>query len=287
MNAEERRKEFADCTKMTDAVKLIQSGGVCHKSYSFYTSLDRVKSMLTEKRCMWLTRINSGIFDDLIECKKYGSKEKQSRVFIKCFAYGFRENAAMWGLYCPTTYKAVRVTVTEKAIRSLLESKCFDISGGKTTQKKLRAKIDFGDLVYASVKMKDEDPERSTYLYWNGVRTKQMPNLHKKLCGRNAAGRLKDIEWSFENEARLIVTTSKSKKAKHIAVGLPEDFIRGMSFTLSPWADDAEENLVREKIVEWLKAAGRENVSPEDRKVFRSSVLKGALKKWAEQRGLA
>ena len=288
MNLEQRREAFSDCTTMARAMEIVTEKKVGHREYSFYTSLDRVQQMLTGKMPnMWLTRINSGVFDDLIECKKYGSKEKQSKVFIKCFAYGFRESAAMWGLYCPTTYKAIRVTVTEKAIRSLLESQCFDISNGRPTRRKLRTKVDFSDLVYASVKTKEDDPERSTYLYWNGVRTKQMPDLHQKMDCRTVAGRLKDIEWSFENEARLIVSTSQSKKSKHVAIKLPHDFVNGMSFTLSPWADDSEEKLVRDKIVEWLKAAGRENVSPEDRKVFRTSVLKGALKKWAEQRGLA
>ncbi len=288
MNLEQRREAFADCTTMVKAMEVVTEKKVGHRAYSFYTSLDRVQQMLTGKMPnMWLTRINSGIFDDLIECKKYGAHEKQSRFFIKCFEYGFRESAAMWGLYCPATYKAIRVAVTENAIRSLLESNCFDISSGRPTERKLRATMDFSDLVYASVKTKKDDPERSTYLYWNGVRTKQMPDLYKKLCCRAAAGRLKDIEWSFENEARLIVRTSKSKKAKHIAIKLPTEFINGMSFTLSPWADNSEEKLVREKLVEWLKTAGRENVSSKDRKVFRPSVLKGALKKWAERRGLA
>lgn len=288
MNLEQRREAFADCTTMARAMEIVTEKKVGHRAYSFYTSLDRVQQMLTGKMPnMWLTRINSGVFDDLIECKKYGAHEMQNRFFIKCFEYGFRESAAMWGLYCSATYKAIRVTVTENAIRSLLESKCFDISSGRRTQRELRATMDFSDLVYASVKTKKDDPERSTYLYWNGVRTKQMPDLYKKLCCRAVAGRLKDIEWSFENEARLIVKAAKPKRSKHIAIKLPSDFINGMSFTLSPWADNSKEKLVRDKLVEWLQAAGRENVSSKDRKVFRSSVLKGALKKWAKERGLA
>ena len=285
---EQRRAEFAGCATMAKAMEIVNEKKVGHKTYSFYTFVDRVKQMLMgRKPNMWLTRINSGVFDDLIECKKYGAHEKQSRFFIKCFEYGFRESAAMWGLYCPATYKAIRVTVTEKAIMSLLESPCFNISRGRPTQRKIRAKVDFSDLVYASVKTKTDDPGRSTYLYWNGTRTKQMPDLYKKLRSKATAGRLKDVEWSFENEARLIVKTAKPKKVKHIAVKLPLDFIKGMSFTLSPWADDSEEKLVRDELVKWLQTAGRNNVSSEDRKVFRTSVLRGALKKWAEQRGLA
>jgi len=43
---------------------------------------------------------------------------------------------------------------------------------------------------------------------------------------------------------------------------------------------------LRRKLVEWLKVAGRNDVSTKDEDVFRQSTLKGALKKWAERRGL-
>lgn len=287
MKANERREEFADCAKMGDAIKIVQDGKICHKSYSFYTSLGRVESMLKANTpCLWLTRINSGVFDDLIENEKYGTDEKQGRLFIKCFTYGFKESAAMWGLYCPTTYKAIRVSVTKRGIDSLLKSQCVAISSGKPTSNKIQAKMDVSDLVYASVKTNDDDPDRSTYLYWNGVRTRQIPSLFEDLRRKMVAGRLKDIEWSFEDEARLIVKVPDSKKSQHIAVKLPFEFIHGMSFTLSPWADEDEEWMVRDKLTRLLRAAGRKNVSSEDEKVFRPSVLKGALTKWAERRGL-
>ena len=132
MNAGMRREKFAECAKMGEAIKIVREGEVCHKSYSVYTSLGRVESMLkADLPCLWLTRLNSGVFDDLIENEKYGTDEEQGRLFIKCFTYGFRESAAMWGLYCPATYKAIRVSVTEGAINSLLKSKCLEISRGK------------------------------------------------------------------------------------------------------------------------------------------------------------
>lgn len=287
MNAEKRREEFAECAKMCDAIKLVQDGRVCHKNYLFYTSLGRVESMLkSDAPCLWLTRVNSGVFDDLIENEKYGTDEKQGKLFIKCFTYGFRESAAMWGLYCPPTYKAIRVSVTERAINSLLKSKCLEISRGTPTLNKIRAKMDVSDIVYASVKTKKDDPGRSTYLYWNGVRTRQIPNLFEDLRRKMAAGRLKDVEWSFEDEARLIAKVPDSKKAQHIAVKLTPEFINGMSFTLSPWADEDEQRMVRDKLVRLLRAVGRKNVSSEDEKVFKPSALKGALKKWAERKGL-
>ncbi len=287
MNAGIRREKFAECAKMGDAIKIVQDAEVCHKSYSFYTLLGRVESMLKEDLpCLWLTRINSGVFDDLIENEKYGTDEEQGKLFIKCFTYGFRESAAMWGLYCPATYKAIRVSVTDSAIKSLLKSKCVEISSGKPKSNSIRAKIDVSDIVYASVKTKKDDPGRSTYLYWNGVRTKQIPSLFEDLHRKMTAGRLKDIEWLFEDEARLIAKVPDPKKSQHIAVKLPPEFIKGMSFTLSPWADEDEERMVRDKLARLLRAVGRNNVSSENEKVFKPSALKGALTKWAKQRGL-
>ena len=36
----------------------------------------------------------------------------------------------------------------------------------------------------------------------------------------------------------------------------------------------------------WLKIAGRDGVSAENKDIFMNSTLKDALKKWAERRGL-
>lgn len=289
MNAEERREEFATCSTMAKAIEIVNEKEVGHNNYSFYTFLDRVKQMLTgEPPCMWLTRIDSELFDDLIECKKFGSRapKKQSKTFIKCFSYGLRESAAMWGLYCPPTYKAIRVTVSKQAMESLLNSQCYRIIKDKPSQKGIHSTQEFTDVIYAAVKSKDEEAERSNNLYWNGVFSKRMPCLPKNRRSAVAAGRIKDIEWSFENEARLIVTTRAAMSTNHIAIKLSKEFITSMRFVLSPWTNEDEEEFLRRKLVEWLKVAGRNDVSTKDEDVFRQSTLKGALKKWTERRGL-
>ena len=288
-NLEERRNEFADCSTMAKAVQIVKGKELGHNNYSFYTSLDRVKQMLAgQTPNMWLTRIDSELFDDLIECKKFGSKapRKQSKTFIKCFSYGLRESAAMWGLYCPPTYKAVRVIVSASAMDSLRDRQCFKVTSKGNIGSRISTGKEFTDIIYADVKMNDDEVDRSNKLYWNGVFTKTMQELGKDRRCAKAAGRIKDIEWSFENEARLIVTTRAKMSANHIAIELREKFINSMRFTLSPWANKDEEEFVRVKLVEWLKVAGRTDVSTKDKDVFRQSTLKGALKKWAERRGL-
>ena len=179
-NLEERRNDFADCSTMAKAVEIVKAKEVGHNNYSFYTFLDRVKQMLTGKTpCMWLTRIDSALFDDLIECRKYGIRapKKQSKTFIKCFSYGFRESAAMWGLYCPPTYKAIRVTVSKEAMESLRKSQCFNITPKNNLGVEISTGKEFSDIIYAEVKMNDGEADRSNKLYWNGVFTKQIQNL--------------------------------------------------------------------------------------------------------------
>ena len=286
MNMEEHCDAFSACKTMSEAIRVMSGKYICHKNYSHYTSLDRLESMLTGKKpCMWLTRVDSELFDDLIEGKKYGigAKKKQEKTFITCFSYGLRESAAMWGLYCPKTYKAIRITVPDLAMKSLLESRCHRIlAKGKGLGKLAIYKRDFTDVTYAAVKWNDEEKERSNNLYWNGFFSKQIPNLRKECRSADAVGRVKDIEWSFESESRLIVTTRETMKADHIAVVLPPDFINGIRFTLSPWISEVEESFVRTCLVRWLQKAGRKDVSSEDSNLFKASVLKDALKKWAK-----
>ncbi len=289
MNAEERCKEFSDCATMKSAIDLVKEKEVRHNTYSFYTFLDRVKQMLTgEHPCMWLTRIDSELFDDLIECKKFGSRapKKQSKTFIKCFSYGLRESAAMWGLYCPPTYKAIRVTVSKQAMESLRNSQCYRIIKDKISHKGIYATKEFTAVIYAAVKSNDEEADRSNNLYWKGIFSKKIHSLSKDRCSAAAAGRIKDIEWSFENESRLIVTTTDGLSSDHMAIGLTADFIKSMRFTLSPWINEDEELFVRRSLVEWFKIAGRKGVIQEDEDVFKKSALKGALAKWAQRRGL-
>lgn len=288
MSMKEPHDAFYASKTMREAITKISNLEIWHKNYVHYTSLDRLESMLTGKKpCMWLTRVNSDSLDDLIEGKKYGigAKKKQGKTFIGCFSYGLRESAAMWGLYCPMTYKAIRVIVPQLAMKSLLESGCYMISTRGLCKFTIYKKS-FTDVTYAAVKWNEEEKDRANNLFWNGVFSKQISDIRKDCRCADAVGRVKDIEWSFENESRLIVTTRRKVDADHIAIALPTSFINGIRFTLSPWADEYEDRMVRDKLARLLRAVGRNNVSSENKKVFEPSALKGALTKWAKRRGL-
>ena len=65
---------------------------------------------------------------------------------------------------------------------------------------------------------------------------------------KSVTGRVKDQEWTFENEARLFVETKKEHDVDHIAIAVPDEVISSISFTLSPWLNEDEEELVKKAI---------------------------------------
>ena len=285
MNKEQREKSFRHQKTLAKAVSKVKSFGAYHHTYCCYTTIDRVGEMLNSAHpCMWLTRLDAGLFDDGIEHSKYGYKKDRSRTYIKSFIYGSQENAGMWGLYCPPTYKAIRLAITKTGMEALRHAKCVRLRGGKCSSTIGSSRLVLSDIIYASVRDDETGSERSNCLFWNGVYTGVIKGLEKSKEWKCATGFVKDAEWRFENEFRLNIKTDKTY-GSHIAIMLPPEFINGLSFTLSPWADKDELLFVKGKLCNWLKKSGR-LVASEDSKVFRKSVLSRGLKEWAKRRGL-
>ncbi len=256
--------------------------------YSFYTTVDRSIRLL-ETRRLWLTRLDAEEFDDGIEHKKYGDKSVASRLFIKCFQFGRQESAAMWGLYCPPAYQAIRVSISWQAFDELARQPCFPAGEGKESSPAPDV-VDkwVQDIVYASVVSADErsnesqrEIRRANALWYDGEYSNPIADLPNQISAESATGIVKDAEWRFENESRLFVQVKEPSREKHIAVAFPDSAIESISFTLSPWASDEEQAFVTDRLSVALLKARRK-----DSKLFRKSVLQDGLKKWAERRGL-
>ena len=279
-------KSFDSAKTLQQAVSFVKSKGCYHRVYSLYTNIDRIREMLTGKTYrLWLTRLDSGKFDDGLEGERYGAEAERSLTYIKCFMSGSQESAAMWGLYCPPTYKAIRLSIPQCAMLALCRSKLYKIRKGNNSNVPCDARSVMGaDLVYAAVEGDVGQSGRSHTLFWNGQYTKKIFNLQEAKCWKNITGLVKDIEWKFENEFRLVVKVKK-ESGTHIAIELPDEFIKSLKFTLSPWANNDERSFVKGRLVEWLRCAGRIVVS-EDSDLFKASALSHGLKQWAQNRGL-
>lgn len=286
MNSEARVEEFKKQNTLAKLVKCVKEFGAYHRSYCFYTSLDRVLQMMGSKyHRLWLTRLDAGLFDDGIEHKKYGAGKERSRTYIRSFTYGIQESAAMWGLYCPCTYKAIRVNITQKGMNKLLGCGIYEVKGKDNTDKKCDVEdISVSDILYASVEDDDHKGPRTNTLYWNGVYSKSLVQLKDEIEQMCATGYVKDAEWRFENECRLFYQVPENY-GDHIAVDLPLGFFNEISFVLSPWASEKERKDVQKQLKECFSRVGRTVV--DDSSVLRQSKLENGLQKWAKERGLA
>lgn len=286
MKHEERIADFKAASTLAKAIQVVKGFGAYHQTYCIYTTLDIVeKTLCAITPRLWLTRIDSGLFDDGIEAVKYGTKEERERTYIRSFMYGAQESAGMWGLYSPPTYKAVRIEISKAGIESLKAAKVFKAKGGKNLSAKCAVRsTTLSDLIYAAVEDEDSPKRRSQNLFWSGAFTGIIKNLSTSKDWKSATGFVKDVEWRFENEFRLVVKTKKNE-GDHVAIELPQEFINSMKFTLSPWANADEKRFVRGLLSGWLGKAGRD-IASDDKKVFKDSVLSKGLQQWAQRRGL-
>ena len=275
---------FEKITRLSTAVQFAKQKGLSHQFYSRYLPLIRVKQML-EGKMIWLTRCDAPLFDDKIEHEKYGDKGEQKKLFFSCFSHTRQESAAMWGLYCPPTYQAIRIVLPQRAMKILKNVECVKINKGKVSAKTCPVVSNgIGDIVYAAVaKDEEESDSRSNTLLWDGRYSGKIEDLFDRKSGKRVTGFVKDAEWQFERESRLWVKIRGGYNENHLALRLPDGVIRSMRFTLSPWIDKAEREFVKNRIRKWLdeaiKGAG-------DGVIFEESVLTNGLTKWAEQRGL-
>lgn len=278
---------------LDDALAMMKNKGIQHQWYCHYTSLDKLKMMLDTKM-MYLTRCSSLRFNDTIEAKKYGTGDEARKRYIGCFSIGKPEIVAMWGLYCPPTYKAIRLMFSKRIMKEWAKKiEVFKIGDGKGEDGYIAfnsAKAYFSDIVYASVRGDDGNPNRTNILSWEGQYSWRVNDLEKQKTCVEATGCVKDYEWRYEREMRLIVSVQGDGDAgERIAVRLPDSVLAKMKFTLSPWADADEKKFVQSKVTALL-ASVRESKSVDaisGPPAFEESVLSNGLTKWAASRGLS
>jgi hypothetical protein len=264
-----------------------------------YTTLSRLYQKLATKR-WWLTRSDSVRLNDAQECRKYGDSELLSRTFQGSFSLGAAESAAMWVLYNKAMPHGVMVSIGKKAmndwrqkikkckmdVRLEYPSKRMIEEKSRTLSLKEVESADLRDVIYAATsfsnnKKDNYDKKRRNTLTWLDVTTREIENLDKEITCQNVTGWIKDYEWRHENETRISVRLKKStvKMPEHISIAIPEDVIKSMRFTLSPW--------LSEKCFEEVASQLRAVISPYyggiekvPSNLVRRSSIAGALDWW-------
>lgn len=270
---------FQQMKTLSKAVSFVKGLGLCHSWYCHYTTLDALLAIL-KTGTLRLTRCDSPLFDDTLEQKRFGDKDVQSRLFFACFSHERAESAAMWGLYCPPTYKAVRVVFHRYDFQSLIskyQQQCNWIPGA------MRGYPKFSDIVYAGCFGSKVENNLSWNACWEEVRTENINDFDSKKYWRQITGYVKDYEWCFEKETRLYVKMKQPTDETHFDIVFPLARMNAytVEITLSPWADEDEMNFVGNRVKDALHCTmGASEIK------CKPSMLCGGLGKWARKRGV-
>lgn len=288
------RADFTKVSTLSAALKIANEATFLHRRFQHYTSVPSLVSMILGES-MWLTRGDSISLDDSQESKKFGSRQEWGRTYIGCFSHFGGESAAMWRLYCKPNAFAIRVSASCERfidwINELQKIESFEVAKmnrgykGNQVSRVDRESVCFQDLVYLSVKGdQPREKTRANQMYWFGERSEIDKNLSAERRDPVVTGFVKDSEWGFESESRLLIKIKNNgsqscSKVHKIKVPLGTELIRDMSFTFSPWANDDDRIEIKKAIECALAHIGiRHNGGK-----FYKSTLTGALQKWAKK----
>ncbi len=278
-------EKFHDCIKLNSALRHIKAGSLCHDMYRHYTSLEALLGMINSGS-LWLTLGKSAKLDDAQEREKFGVAEMWERTYLASFVHDVEESAAMWGLYCRGSNKAVCVSFPRKAMKSWLimlhklakkrEGVLINPQKGGHIAKKSVKEVGILDIAYADVARSYSDRERQNFVSWDGLRSRKITALEADMIEPEVTGMLKDYEWNFEHETRVLVRLKEAEpRASKIAVPLHDDLLKKMSIIFGPWLRKEDKRKFENKIKNALHG----------KKIFNhigvsESSLSGALNKW-------
>ena len=273
------------CTTLSNALRQIKACSLCHDTYRHYTTLNALLGMI-KSETMWLTLGKSVKLDDTQERKKFGSKEIWKKTYLASFVHDVEESAAMWGLYCRGSDEAVCVSFPRAAIKSWSRALHKIVKKGEAVlinpQKRdsnIREPIEVAeilDIAYADVAGSYSDRARGNFISWDSFRGKNIASLKVDVAKPEATGVLKDYEWNFEHETRVLVRLKESvPHASKIAIPLHENMLKSMSVTFGPWLLEGDKEKFEKKIEGALHG----------QKIFNhirvsESSIAGALPKW-------
>ena len=291
------KKRFESVSSLPAAIGIARDATFQHKTFQHYTTFPALLGMI-KGQSMWLTRGTSARLDDWHERAKYGMLEQWGKTYISSFSFGEAESAAMWGLYCKGRSSAIRISIPQKAMREWMDQmskkcrsadvhdRCVRVNPQENKSYKTGRMVSVGcqDLVYAAVNGRGYDEiKRCNVLSWNGVISKPISTLGSEILASETTGFVKDYEWAFEHESRLVVKMARKKGyGTRIAVPVPISVFKAMTITFGPWATNEQIESFKKKLTKVLS-----DVLPGECCLYdmcKRSVLHGALKKWAKEK---
>lgn len=280
---------FSGAERLRDAVMVAWDPELnSSPMYQHYTTLPRLLDKIMSRR-WYLSRADSPTMNDTHEMTKAfpGSEAARCRTYIMCLSRCTSESVAMWRTYnAKEDPFAVRVSLprgeVHKWMDSVKEEKKIKVDTKTVVRPKSVELADFHDVLYGALqgdeKLDDYDIQRRNVVRWGNA-------VYKLKTGENFGTIgvpgcevwVKDYEWHHERETRLCVRLKKEIKAKSLFVGIPEDILRSMRITFSPWLTDEKLKGVIEDVIETALKGSLGKPLETHRKRYRRSVLQGAL----------
>ena len=294
-----QQEYFGKSESLKEAFHMVSGGADAHERFIHYTTLSRVFQNFTTKR-WWFTRSDFDRMNDTQEAKKFGCPELLSRTYQISLSYGSAENAAMWGLYCPGDPFGVKVSMRGTAMRewfAALRKKKFaarleyasacakhgqHVGIGRQNIESANAR----DLIYVATNFSDQSKKhragRQNSLCWFMAHTNAIENLSQEINEPQYTGWLKDYEWRQENETRMAIRVKgvSGKLPEHLSIDIPEDVLKSMRFTLSPWLKEE----YHDEVIAGIKAmASTIHGDALPKNLVVQSAITGALESWRDR----
>lgn len=274
VDKEEKVDWYAEFGKVDDAeqaVDILLRSGASRPYYRHYTTFSSFL-YITDDWMFRLTRGDDPGMNDQLEWKRLGDSNLWKRTFIASFSCVEGESAAMWGLYGKPSNEALRLSVDSRSMQQWLselngknsivpQAQFFGINGEPGKKCSLRwqdVHVLFGDILYGGSVCNGKD---STTMYV--FRRKELKKSLVKRLGENferspqITGFIKSADWSYEDEARLVVRLSKNAKlpegksindVQYVFVPIAKDVLSHVEYMKGPCVTSKLRPIIDEKL---------------------------------------
>lgn len=187
------------------------SSDFCH-----YTTLDSADKILKDN-CFWMSKISET--NDKNERKRY---QNESDTFLLCFCCSKTEQIPMWYLYSGINGKGVRLRFTAAKMRDF-------IRGIKTVNPIYLSENDNSENEHQELTIDEDFQLEYGWVYYQKYKNKETVKYRNSLYvindvnkfeeGTGSSGKnffIKDYEWNYEKEFRIIIKLKDSEKLKNL-----------------------------------------------------------------------
>lgn len=203
---EDKDKNKISCDLLKNVVELekyLFAKAKNHKNYKYYTKDEYAKNIFDEN-AIFLS--NGERWNDINDKKRFNSSESDVVRFGFCLSFSRKENVAMWMLY--SRNYGCMIDFDKAAINEILSTSEVSLGyfcANKFVEKTKLMRDKFQVAIYDIVYYSDNENYKGYYVKHSDETNKDFP---RKIINKLEYQK-KSVEWSYENECRIVVTVPK------------------------------------------------------------------------------